>query len=444
MYADFGGIPWVCRVSICMNVSPLVDIIDFVADRESRDGKLTDYVSLGVLTRVVPRYVVDEVINETRSREKRSRSLPAHVVVYFVLALALFRDGYEEVLRKLVNGLRFARVWSVNWSVPTTGAITQARQRLGSAPLKALFDRVAVPVATAGTPGAWLGRRRLMAVDGVMIDMPDTTENCARYPKAEGGTRRPSPQLRAVGLAECSTHVIIAAALGSIRVGERELAGQLLDAVTDDMLIIADRGFFSYQMWSDFLDTGADLLFRAWSTMKLTPVEILSDGTWIAEIRRKTVQGGKTRILLDNIGDTRFATHIRVRVVEYQISGHRDNDGKSETFRLMTTILDPSDVSAAELANTYHQRWELETAFHELEVQLLGTAGLRSKKPDMVEQEFWGLLVSHYAIRSFIHEAADSVDIDPDRISFTRTLNIIRRQVTDPAAFSPRNDTRQP
>ena len=242
------------------------------------DRKLTDHVSLGVLTRVVPRYIVDEVLTETGSREKRSRSLPAHLVVYFVLALALFHDGYEEVLRKLVNGLRFARVWSVDWTVPTTGAITQARQRLGSAPMKALFARVASPVATAGTPGAWLDRRRLMAMDGVMIDMPDTEENCDRYPKAIGGTRRPFPQMRAVGLSECSTHAIVAAAVGSIRIGERELAGQLLDSVSEDMLIIADRGFFSYQIWSDFLETGADLLFRAWSTMPR------SSGTSVAGI----------------------------------------------------------------------------------------------------------------------------------------------------------------
>jgi hypothetical protein len=279
---------------------------------------MTDHVSLGVLTRVVPRYIVDEVINETGRREKRSRSLPAHVVVYFILALALFHDGYEEVLRKLVNGLRFARVWSVHWSVPTTGAITQARQRLGSAPMKALFMKVASPVATAGTPGAWLGQRRLMAIDGVMIDLPDTAENQERYPKAVGGTRRPFPQLRAVGLSECSTHVIVSAALGSICTGERELTGQLLDSVSDDMLIIADRGFFSYQIWTDFLETGADLLFRAWSTIKLTPIEVLADGTWIAEICKKSVQGGKTphparQDRRHTVGDTYQSACHRIR-----------------------------------------------------------------------------------------------------------------------------------
>lgn len=406
-------------------------------------GRLTDHVSLGVLTKIVPRYVVDEVINETGSREKRTRSLPAHVVVYFVLALALFHDGYEEVLRKLVNGLRFARVWSRKWSVPTTGALAQARKRLGPEPMRVLFERVAVPVAVAGTPGAWLGRRRVMAIDGVMIDLPDTPDNRQRFPKATGGTRRPFPQLRAVGLSECSTHVVVAASLGSIRTGERELAGQLLDSITNDMLIIADRGFFSYQMWAALLGTGADLLFRAWSTMKLTPIEVLADGTWIAEVCKKTVQGGKARIPLDKVGDPQLATHIKVRVIEYQIAGHRGTGEETETFRLMTSILDPDEASAEELAATYHERWEIETAFREIECQLLNNDGLRSKTPEMIEQEFWGILLSHYAIRSFMHEAADTVDIDPDRISFTRTLNIVRRRVTDAAEFSPRRNENQ-
>lgn len=210
------------------------------------------------------------------------------------------------------------------------------------------------------------------------------------------------------------------------------------------MLIIADRGFFSYAMWMEFLRTGADLLFRAWSTMKLTPIEVLADGTWIAEIRKKSVQSSTARIPLDKIGDLDLATHIKVRVVEYQIAGYRDSDKASETFRLITTILDPNEASAEDLANAYHERWEIETAFHEIECQLLNNAGLRSKTPDMIEQEFWGLLISHYAIRSFMSEAADTVDIDPDRISFTRTLNIVRRRVTDAAEFSPRSHKQEP
>lgn len=406
-------------------------------ERSNSQDRLTDHISLGVLTKVVPRYIVDEVLSETGSREKRTRLLPAHVVVYFVLALALFQDGYEEVLRKLVEGLRYARVWSTAWSVPTTGAVAQARRRLGSATMKALFERVAKPVATAGTPGAYLRNWRLMALDGVMIDVADTVANRQRYPKATGGTRRPFPQLRAVGLSECGTHAILDAALGSIHTGERELAGQQLSSVTSDMLVIADRGFFSYQFWTEMLGTGAHLLFRAWSTLKLEPIEVLADGTWIAEITKKSVRGGKTRIPLETVGELALATHIKVRVIEYQIAGHRGADEESDTFRLITSILDPAEASAEELAGAYHERWEIETAFGEVECRLLAGNGLRSKSPDMVEQEFWGLLLAHYATRTFMQEAADTVDLDPDRISFTRTLNIVRRRVTDTADFSP-------
>ncbi|MFP5070872.1 IS4 family transposase [Pseudonocardia nantongensis] len=409
------------------------------------NGKLTDHVSVGVLTRIVPRSVVDEVLAETGRVQKRTRSLPAHVVVYFVLALALFTDGYEEVVRKLVHGLRFARVWSRDWAVPTTGALSQARHRLGAEPMQALFDRVAVPLARAGTPGAWLRGWRLMAIDGVMIDLPDTEANLADYGKPEGGTRRPFPQLRAVGLSECGTHALVAAELGTIYQGERELAGPLRDRVTPEMLLIADRGFHSYELWREYLATGAALLWRAWSTITLEPTTVLDDGSYLAEISNKASRSSATRIPLASVPNSpHLASHITVRIIEYQIEGHTDSEGKSETFRLITSILDPEQANAVELANAYHQRWEIESSFRELEIQLLGGCGLRSKTPELVRQEMWGLLISHYAVRAFMAEAADTVDLDPDRLSFTRTLNIVRRQVADPPAFSPHRSTPEP
>jgi hypothetical protein len=415
------------------------------AGPESSSGKLTDHVSIGVLTRVVSRSDVDEVLVETGRMQKRTRSLPAHVVVYFVLALALYADGYEEVIRKLVHGLRFARVWSRDWVVPSTGALSQARQRLGAEPMHALFDRVAVPLARPGTPGAWLGAWRLMAIDGVMIDLPDTEANLAVYGKPEGGSRRPFPQLRAVGLSECGTHALVAAAPGTIYQGERELARQLRNRITPDMLIIADRGFHSFELWCEFLVTGAALLWRAWSTITFEPTEVLADGSYLAEIGNKSSRSSAARIPLAAVpASPHLATHIPVRIIEYQIEGHTDSDGKSETFRLITSILDPEQASAIELAGAYHQRWEIETSFREMEIQLLNGGGLRSKTPELVRQELWGMFISHYAIRAFMTEAADTVDLDPDRLSFTRTLNIIRRQVTDPAAFSPHCETPEP
>lgn len=247
-------------------------------------GRLTDHLSVGVLTKTVPRFVIDEVLAQTGKKEKRSRLLPAHVVVYFVMALALFRDGYDEVIRQLVHGLRFARTWSQAWAVPTSGALTQARARLGEAPLAQLFARIAQPLTGQSTPGAWLGGRRLMAIDGVLLDIPDTAAKLADYEKisASGGTRRPYPQVKIVGLGECGTHAITDASIGSLRQGERELADKLTASLEPDMLVTADRGFFSYQLWLAYMLTGADLLWRLTKTTRLPVLQVLPDGSYLS------------------------------------------------------------------------------------------------------------------------------------------------------------------
>ncbi|MBP2329512.1 hypothetical protein JOF56_009897 [Kibdelosporangium banguiense] len=406
---------------------------------EQRAERLTDRISLGVLTRTVSRDVVDEVLAETGRQEKRSRRLPAHVVVYFVLAMAIFRDGYEEILRKLVNGLRFLGNWRDSWTVPTSGAVSQARDRLDDLPLRKLFERIAQPLAKPSTEGAWLRSWRLMAIDGVQIDIPDTDVNLKEWGKYEGGTRRPFPQVHAVGLGECGTHAVIATALGTIYDGERKLAEQLVGSVTPDMLVLADRGYFSFQLWQHYLVTGAALLWRVPAGMKLPVADVLSDGSYLSVINSKKTRSAGYRIPLSAVSDPRDATHIPVRVIEYTISG--EGVAQSETFRLISTILDPNDASALELAAAYQQRWEYEIALREIETQLLEPGkGLRSKTPKLVRQEFWGLLLAHYAIRTLMTEAADIAEIDPDRLSFLRTLNIVRRQVTNQAGFSPRND----
>lgn len=204
------------------------------------------------------------------------------------------------------------------------------------------------------------------------------------------------------------------------------------------MLVTADRGCYSFDLWRDYMATGAALLWRLSSTMKLDPITIVPDGSYLAEIASKHVRGGATRIALDNVGgDLSLATHIPVRVIEYRVRGQAGDQATSETFRLITTILDPAQASALELAEAYHQRWELESAFKEIEIYLRAGRGIRSKTPELVRQELWGLFLTHYAIRAFMGEAADTVEMDPDRLSFTRTLHIVRRRITDPAAFSP-------
>ena len=409
---------------------------------EKGSDRLTDHVGIGVLTRTVPRYIVDEVLVETGRTEKRTRLLPAHVVVYFVMALSLFRDGYEEVIRHLVHGLQFARTWSTKWQVPTVSALCQARVRLGEEPVRELFARLATPVAGPGTPGAWLGSWRLMAIDGVMLDVPDTEANIAAYPKAVGGTRRPFPQVKIVGLGECGSHALLAAEIGSIKDGERALAAPLTSSITPGMLVLADRGFFSFDLWATYLATGADLLWRVARTIKLPVLALLPDGSYRSEIKRASI--GKLRIPLATVDDPRHATHLPVRVIEYEITTGQATT-HPEVFRLITTILNPDQADAHTLAMAYAQRWELESSFREIECQLLQSGStLRSKTPEMIRQEIWGLFLTHYAIRSFMAEAADTTEIDPDRISTIRAINIIRRSVTDPAVFSPHHEKTPP
>jgi hypothetical protein len=214
-----------------------------VSSQTADDGvRLTDRISIGVLTSVVPRDLVDEVIAYTGSCEIRSRLLSSHVVVYYVIALALFfGEGYEEVMRRLVGGLRFLRNWSDSWKVPSTSAISQARARIGEKPLEELFHRVAVPMARPGSRGAWFRGRRVMAIDGVVIDMPDTPENNEEFQHSSGG-RAPGafPVTRIVALAECGTHAIVSAKIGSWSTGERTLTPALLDDFESDMLVLTD------------------------------------------------------------------------------------------------------------------------------------------------------------------------------------------------------------
>jgi hypothetical protein len=398
--------------------------------------RLTDRIGIGVLTRLVHRDLVDEVLAETGRAEQRSRSLPARVVVYYVLGLCLFfGEAYEEVMRLLAEGLRFAGSWRKDWKIPTTGAICQARQRLGAEPLRVLFERIAVPCAQQGTRGAWLRSRRLMAIDGFMLDLADTKDNDAVFGRL-GGEKSPAPfpQVRLVGLGECGTHAIVAARLGASRAGERELAGQLVSDFEPGMLIIADRGFYSYRLWETAAGSGADLLWRMQEGPDLPVVRALPDGSYESflidpKVRaRRNGQRYRGKPVDEPSG-------IPVRVVEYEVT---NRDGSDEIFCLITTITDPGEATAAELAAAYAERWEFESSLDELKTHQRGQRGvLRSKSPEMARQEIWALLLTHYAIRHLMREAADQADVDPDRLSFMRSLRVIRRQVTGQAGFSP-------
>lgn len=404
--------------------------------------RLTDRISLGVLADVFPRDLIDEVLVETGRREKRSRLLPAHVMVRFAMAMCLFfEDDYEEVMRKLVESLREMRAWRGEWTVPSTSAITQARQRLGAQPLRVLFDRVAVPVAGRGTKGAWLGSRRLMAVDGFMLDVADTSNNVEEFGRLSSGPKASAfPQVLVVGLGECGSHAVVAASMGPCRSGEQTLFPDLLGAFEPDMLVMADRNFYHFSAWRQALDTGADLLWRVKSLVELPVLDWLVDGSYRSVLINPKITGDRRKRLLRQLRSGQEVPAdavIPVRVVEYDVP-NREGNGQHELICVITSILDPDDVSAIELAAAYHQRWEFENGIDEKKTHLRGSGRvLRSQSPEMVRQEIWAFLLAHYAIRQLMCRAADEADIDPDRLSFMRSLRVVRRHVTSQAGFSP-------
>jgi hypothetical protein len=289
--------------------------------------RMADRIGIGVLTRLVHRDLVDEVLAETGRVEQRSRSLPARVVVYYALGLCLFfGESYEEAMRLLVEGLRFVGSWRKDWKVPTTGAISQARQRLGAESLRVFFERVSVPCATQGTRGAWLGSRRLMAIDGFILDAADTKENDSAFGRL-GGVNNPGPfpQVKLVGLGECGTHAIVAARLGPARTSERDLAEELLSAFEPEMLIIADRGFYSYNLWKTVAESGADLLWRVQEGPVLPVVRALPDGSYESFLIDPKIRARRNRQRyrgqpLDE------PSGIPVRVVEYEVPNREGSD----------------------------------------------------------------------------------------------------------------------
>jgi hypothetical protein len=383
--------------------------------------RLSDRVALGVLTATFPRSLVDEVIEATGRREKRQRLLPAHLTVYYVLAMTLFSSaGYEEVMRSLTEGLTWSSDGAEEYELPSQVAITKARTRLGPEPLALLFDRACVPLATPGTRGAFYRGWRLVSVDGTTVDVADTPANAEVFGRAGTGRGDGSafPQLRMVALGECGTHAVIAAVVDSYDVAEVALAKDLLPAaLVPSMLVLADRGFTSFPLWEKASATGADLLWRAKSNAVLPVFERHPDGSFNSELVASTDKYTREHVL-------------PVRVVEYAIGDHGRPGAKDTTYRLITTILDPEAAPADELAALYSQRWEIESVFDELKTHQRGPRViLRSRTPEGVYQEAWGYLCVHYALRALIHAAADHHDLDPDRISFTKAMHAARRSV---------------
>jgi hypothetical protein len=391
--------------------------------------RLSDHISLGVLAKTFPLERVQRVLADTGKASERERDLPAHVMVYYAIALALYMTAStREVLRCLLEGLRW--LWGAE-AVRVAGksGISQARTRLGAEPLRRLYEQLVRPVATRATRGAWYRQWRPVSLDGSCLDVADTDANRTAFGRP-GASRGEGafPQLRFVALVENGTHVLFGAQLGRYEDGETTLARQALAALRPGLLCLADRQFFGYALWQAAAATGADLLWRVKRNLRLPREAALADGSYLTTV----YPGAK---------DRRHRTNgRRVRVVEYRLEGVA---GAEPLYRLVTTILDPAQAPAEALAALYHERWEIEGALDELKTHLRGArVVLRSKTPELVRQEFWGLLLAHFAVRGLMHEAALRAGEDPDRLSFLHAVRVVRRQLPRFAALPPSGQAR--
>jgi hypothetical protein len=388
-------------------------------------SRITDYISLGVIAKTFPVGKIHAVLAATNRASIRERDLPAHVVVYYVIALALYmQSSYREVLRCLLEGVQWLLDPSAPVKVAGKSGISQARTRLGSEPMRLLHDEVVKPIAVPATRGAWYRHWRLVSLDGSTLDVADEVANEQAFGRP-GSSRGSSayPQIRFVSLVESGTHVLFASQMAPYGTGETTLAKTVLGKLRGGMLCMADRQFFGFELWSQARETEADLLWRIKKNLRLACEEQLPDGSYLSHIypsdrdRRRKTNG------------------VQVRVIDYCL---QDVAGAEPIYRLVTTILDHTKAPAAELAALYHERWEIETALDELKTHLRGAKiVLRSKTPDLVRQEFYGLMMAHFAIRGLMHEAALKADDDPDRLSFIHTVRVVRRKIARFAAIPP-------
>ncbi|MGW3820690.1 IS4 family transposase, partial [Streptomyces sp. NPDC005046] len=379
----------------------------------------SDLSGLGLLTWVYPPGLVDRVVAACGRSEQRRRLLPARLVVYFVLGLALFSPApYLEVMRHLVAGLRGLGLLG-DWHVPAKSSLFRARQRLGFEPLQVLFAATAKPLADESTPGAFWRGLRVLAVDGTCWDVADTEANQAAFgrPGSGRGTKRSAfVQVRMAALVEVGSHAVLDAELAGCRTGEVTLVGRLPRSCAAGQLVLADREFLGVPLWRAFTDSGADLLWRVPANRVLPVRKLLRDGSWLSDMYAGT--------------DPAKRDPVQVRVLAYQLKGMAKDAG-ADNYRLVTTLLDHRRHPARQLAALYRERWEIESVFAEIKTFQRGArVVLSSKTPDGVLQQIWAHLLVHHALRELMLRTAATRQLDPDRISFTETLRSARRSVT--------------
>ena len=395
-------------------------------------SRITDYISLGVVAKTFPLDRIRAVLAATGKQSVRQRDLPAHVVVYDVIALALYmHSSYREVLRTLLEGIQWLQEPSAGINVAGNSGISQARTRLGWEPVRQLYEEEVRPIAQPTTRGAWYRGWRIVSIDGSTLDVADEAVNDTAFGRPSGGRGDGAfPQIRFVALLENGTHVLFGGQMAGYATSETVLAKMVLPGLRSGMLCLADRGFFGFALWAQAAATGADLLWRVRKDILLPCEQRLPDGSYLS------------RIYPSQPDQKRRTNGSVVRVIEYRLEGI---EGSEPVYRLATTVLEQEKAPALELAALYHDRWEIETALDELKTHLRGSRIiLRSKTPDLVRQEFYGLLMAHFAVRGLMHEAALKSGEDPDRLSFIHAVRVIRRKMPLFGAIPPSGQNRVP
>jgi len=391
----------------------------------SNGGRIAEHLSVGLLARCYPRERIRQILERSGLQSKRVRDLPAEALVYYVIALGMFMAvSTGEVLRCLIEGLQWLGGGSGKLKVAGKVAISQARSRMGAAPLKALWQESVSLLGLEGEPGCFYRGLRLVAIDGSTLDVPDTEENEAFFGRQRSRRGRSAfPQLRFVSLCECGPHAIFAVRMAAYATSETTLAHELVGELQPAMLCLADRLYPSFALWQKAAESKAALLWRVRAKTILPAEKVLEDGSYLS------------RIYPSQKAQRKRKGGIVVRVIDYQLEGV---EGADPLYRLITTLHDCHEAPAAELAALYPQRWEMETLLDELKTHLRGRqVVLRSKTPSLIEQEFYGMMLAHRAVRTLMSEAAQYQHLDPDRLSFTHSLRVIRRKLAAAPTISP-------
>lgn len=388
-------------------------------------GRVVD--RLAGLEKIIRPEHVQQALDTTGRVNSRKCTLTHEVILWVVLAMGLFTDLPIRQVFKHARRLRKGE------ESPHRSSLCVARQRLGVAPLRHLFAQIVRPLAQPTTPGAFYGGYRLVGIDSTVFDVPDSPANDAAFGRPSAGARGVGafPQVRKLSLVELGTHVEVGMVIKHVHCGERTMVGALLRYLSPEMLLLLDRGFFSYELWQQLDSMGVKLLARVVKNLILRPIRYLSDGSYLAKVYKNAYNRDKDR------------DGVLIRVIRYTLDDPQ-RVGHSETHVIITNLLDEALHPAEELIILYHERWEQEQVYDEQKThqdprRATKPAQLRSETPAGVIQEIYALSLGHFGIRSLMFQAAETVQLDPDRLSFTGCFQILKCRLPECDSSTPQS-----